>query len=252
MINRLLASIGIGSARVDTILDSDEVVVGGTLFGKVVIEGGSTPQKIDAIEFELTCKVEREVDSKTVYVNRVIESYRVLESFEIGANQREEFDLKLDIPLHTPITIDSNSFTYLKTKLDIDNAIDPKDSDMIKVLPSNAMVEVVNIVENLGFKLNEIDIEESRIFNFGYIQEFEFKPVNSKFHLKEIELIFLQSQNELKVYIQKDRRVNGVLGSLLEATGLDESWHSLTIAISNSNISEDRDKLKSRFLDILN
>lgn len=250
MFNKILASVGIGSAKVDTILDSSEVVAGESLTGKVLIKGGNIAQRIDGVEFELFTKVEREVNDENSIVYKTIEKYRVAESFELQPNEEISFDLVLDIPEFTPITIDRN-FIWLKTSLDIDNAIDPSDKDAIKVLPTEAVVEIINLFEELGFRLNEIDIEESNIFNFGFVQEFEFKPYHSHFHLDEVELIFLQEKSKLIVYIQKERSNNGFVGRLLEATRFDESWFKLEIDTNSGRSEVDREVIKSELIKIL-
>ncbi|MED4604324.1 sporulation protein, partial [Paenibacillus validus] len=46
---KMLASVGIGSAKVDTELDSSQVSVGGAISGVVRVQGGSTEQQVDRI-----------------------------------------------------------------------------------------------------------------------------------------------------------------------------------------------------------
>jgi len=47
--NKVLASVGIGAATVDTILEKEEVMFGEEIKGIVNIRGGNTEQRIDDI-----------------------------------------------------------------------------------------------------------------------------------------------------------------------------------------------------------
>ena len=53
MFDNVLASVRIGAAEVDTLLETDTVQPGDTLPVQVVVEGGKVDQDIEAIELEL-------------------------------------------------------------------------------------------------------------------------------------------------------------------------------------------------------
>ncbi len=48
MFQKFLASVGIGSAKVDTVLEKDEYIVGEEIVGKVHITGGQLASKLKA------------------------------------------------------------------------------------------------------------------------------------------------------------------------------------------------------------
>ena len=48
MFQKFLASVGIGNAKVDTVLEKDEYIVGEEILGKVHITGGSVSNKLKA------------------------------------------------------------------------------------------------------------------------------------------------------------------------------------------------------------
>ena len=59
--NKVLASVGIGSAKVDTVLEKNLYTAGETVYGKVVIQGGNTEQEIDSINLALKTKYLKEI-----------------------------------------------------------------------------------------------------------------------------------------------------------------------------------------------
>ena len=62
MLNKLLQSVGIGSAQVDTVLANTTCVPGGTLSGEVRIRGGNSAQDIETIYLSLVTDYQIEID----------------------------------------------------------------------------------------------------------------------------------------------------------------------------------------------
>ena len=56
MLNKMLSSIGIGAAKVDTQLYQTSYTVGEELAGKIVIKGGKTEQQIDRLYLSLSTR----------------------------------------------------------------------------------------------------------------------------------------------------------------------------------------------------
>jgi len=67
MFGQLKASLGIGAAKVDTILNSISYVQGDTLQGSVNIYGGDVDQQVDAINLKLCTEVKVESEDGTSY-----------------------------------------------------------------------------------------------------------------------------------------------------------------------------------------
>ena len=65
MFKKLKASLGIGAAKVDTVLDNIEVFQGGELSGNVHIVGGDVEQQIDLINLVLNTEVKVETEDST-------------------------------------------------------------------------------------------------------------------------------------------------------------------------------------------
>jgi len=243
MFKKVLATFGVGGSKVDTILESSELQIGGELKGSVIIYGGDVTQEIDGIDFKLLTKIEKEFEEEELLVTKTIAKGKIEQKIKIEANEKIEIPINLDIPYHTPVSSSREFPIWLETSLDIDYAVDPNDKDYIKVYPSTPMLDSITSLEDLGFYIEEIDIEESKMFNHGFVQEFEFKPNSGQFGIDEIELFFEENERYLTVFIKKDSS-----SSFLEIFDLDESFFKFTIDKNNYSKSE----IKEYYLEILN
>lgn len=84
MFGKLKASLGIGAAKVDTVLHNMSLSQGETLEGTVHIQGGDVEQQIDAIKLKLCTQVKEESDSGTSYPSFVLGHLQAVEPFVIG------------------------------------------------------------------------------------------------------------------------------------------------------------------------
>ncbi|MEH7344512.1 sporulation protein [Bacillus sp. JJ1532] len=226
--NKVLASVGIGSAKVDTKLVQDTVTPGGEIRGVVEIRGGNVEQKIDAIYLSINTTYLKESDDKKYTVTGLIDRFQITASFTLLANERKEIPFSFIIPSDTPLSIGKTKL-WVSTGLDIKNAVDPTDKDYLRVVPNELMDSVFQAINSLGFRLREAECEyaSSRFRSrLPFIQEFEFVPTSGPFRgrLDELEITFFPiSSNEIQILMQVDRKVRG-LGSLFsEALNLDES-----------------------------
>jgi len=248
LFNKALASIGIGSAQVDTKLEKDKVTPGGEIRGVVHIKGGNTGQKVDEIYLGLNTTYLKESNDRKINVPVVIDRVRLNEPFTIGPGETKEIPFSFVLPLDVPISIGRTKI-WVTTALDIKNAVDPSDKDYLHVIPNRLMDAVLNSVEDLGFRLREADCEQAPYRlrkRLPFIQEFEFVPVMGSFRgrLDELELVFFQvSENETEIYMQVDRRARGLGGFLSEALEMDES--NIRFSVTSSDIPGLRQKLET-------
>jgi len=231
--NKVLASVGIGSAKVDTVLEKNLYTAGETVYGKVVIQGGNTEQEIDSINLALKTKYLKEFNDSKYYEDGIICSFAITESFTIKADERKEIPFNFQIPYLTPVSI-GKSKIWLHTGLDISMALDPTDEDYITVQPSPLAQSVLDSVNSLGFRLVEVENEKpSRGLgaNTAFIQEFEYRPTGEfRNYLDELELTFIrQSADEATFVMQVDRRARGLSGLFSEALEMDETFVRVTV-----------------------
>lgn len=228
---KLLASIGIGNAKVDTIIHNHEIIVGGSMSGEVQILGGNVAQEIDKIDLELYTYVE--IDDKKYSYS--FGKTNIQTQIQVLPNQKLTIPFNLTVPQYTPISAGGYNRVWLNTSLDIDNAIDPTDTDHLNIIPTTSMFCVFEAMEEFGFSLNEVDIERSNIFEWGFVQEFEFRPRSIRTNTKEIEIIFLNENDRLNVFLQKDTKIRGVLGSFFDLSDFASKMYHFAIPQSNAN-----------------
>ncbi|WP_079509433.1 sporulation protein [Mesobacillus jeotgali] len=236
--NKVFASVGIGAAKVDTKLEKDRVMPGEEVRGVVEIRGGNTEQKIDDIYLSLHTTYIKESDDRKYTATAQIDRFRLTQSFIIQENETKEIPFSFRLPLEMPLTL-GRTKVWVSTGLDIKNAIDPGDKDYLMVVPNQLMQGVFNAVSDLGFRLREADCEQAPRHlrrNLPFIQEFEFVPSSGPFRgrLDELELVFYpNSENEVEILMQVDRRARGIGGFLSEAMGMDETYVRMNIHASD-------------------
>lgn len=232
MFNKLLRSIGIGSAKVDTVLANRTCVPGGTLEGEVRIYGGNAAQDIETIYLTLMTDYEVEVDDTKVRRTVDLGRFHLTDRFTVQAEQELVMPFSITVPLTTPVTM-GKSTAWVQTGLDIKSALDPQDRDALDVRPHPLVEAFLGSAERLGFRLYKVDTEAARLRHSGtlpFVQEFEFKPAGGEFRgkLDELEAIFQLSETGVLVTLQIDRRARDLGSFFAEAAGLDESYASFS------------------------
>ncbi len=225
LFNKVLATIGIGNAKVDTKLEKANYQAGDIMHGVVEVKGGNVAQEIDSIYVSVMTTYVKEVDDRKVLDEAAVVKEKLNEPFTIGPGETREFPLQLQLPHETPVT-QGKTRVWVATGLDIKQAVDPADKDFIEVRPTEVAGAVLDAVRALGFRLREVECKAARITKYPFVQEFEFVPVsgNYKGKLDELEVSFLtQSGQEAGLLLQVDRRASGLGGLLSEALGTDET-----------------------------
>ncbi|WLR43332.1 sporulation protein [Bacillus carboniphilus] len=232
--NKMLATIGIGSAKVDTKLKKGTLAQGEKIEGVVEITGGSIEQQIDEIYLTLITNYIKEVDDKKFTEHAVISKVKINEPFVITANETKSIPFSFMLPYDTPITI-GKTRVWINTGLDIKGAVDPSDKDYVKVVPNPLMNAVLNSIEEIGFSLREIENEVASYRlrkRLPFVQEFEFYPTRGEFRgrLDELEVVFFQKNDrEIDILMEIDRKARGLAGLLSEALETDETHIKLTV-----------------------
>lgn len=222
MFDKVLASVRIGAAEVDTRLNQDAVQPGETLSTQVVVDGGEVDQDIEGIELELKTK-RKNGDVKQTYE---LASERVIDSFTIEENEQRVFETDLYVPRETPVTtVDPkrgrSPKVWIDTDLEIDRAIDADDTDYLAVEPTAPVQAMLDAVGNAGNRLKEVTVDNDRISvgdvsaNHPVDQEFVFTPQSADY--KEVEIHFLPRDSMTHVLVEFDYRLQS------------EQFHSIRI-----------------------
>lgn len=225
---KMLASLGIGGARVDTRLDNATLRAGEELRGVVHIQGGHVEQRVDRISLHLMVQYLQQDNDRLSALNTVFRKWQISQPFTLQPGEKKELPFALRLPPGTPTTL-GGAPVWLKTGLDIDNAINPEDSDRVQVLPHPWVQTVLDAVTGLGFKLGNAYCEASERFGRDdpFLQEFELR---STADARELELVFLFSDDGLEVLIEVDRRARGFTGLLEQALTSDTQRQGLQLS----------------------
>lgn len=237
---KVLASIGIGNATVDTVLPSETVHPGETVEAEIHITGGNAEQEVGTIRFELETRYLTDDGYQEVDIDR----FTLTDGLTIKPGQEETRQVTIDIPYSTPITLGQID-VWVETELDIDLAVDPEDKDYLEVKPTPRLQAVFDAMDDLGLSLRNAECEADPYGRYAtdqrFIQEFEFRTNGGPFQgsLDEIELVVRPSRENLMVFLEVDRRD----GLLSEVADTNERKASLTI--SSTDAGQIREELET-------
>ena len=230
-----LRALGVGGPTIDAVLDTDRVQVGSMLTGTLYIRGGDSSQTAAKAVIELVARVVKKMGDDEYSSDEVIAGSALPGPIQLGRDHAIPFQLQL--PAHTPVTsLGGRNFVWLRSGLDVPWAIDPSDRDALEVHPTTAQANVLQAMEQLGFRLYTVDIDaRSSWRGRKWVQEFEFRPSGyGRARYDEVEVVFEnQHGNQVELMLQIDRAARGLGGQLMEMTGTDESWRRVTVDASS-------------------
>lgn len=242
MFKKILASVGIGAAKVDTVLRTEHVQPGQTFDAEIIIYGGDVEQEISGLELGLMTRVKVESDDGSYFANHMIDQWRLTEAMTIGPNEEKRIPFVGRLHSETPITELAAGYNqtevWLQTGLNIDMALDPSDRDSFRVYPNEAVKTCMQAMEKLGFSLVKADVEKGYLkapsfqSHSGCYQELEYRPQNGSLRIKEVELSFVPQAHTTHVLIEIDRAFRG------------DGYVDLTIEHDHVNLSQLCDQLE--------
>jgi sporulation-control protein len=220
----ILSRIGVGSATVDAILETETVRPGDTIDAHVEIEGGNDEQEVD--ELELAVVVQYQVPTEEDGVSYVTEEIAETElaGFTIHPDTDRRIDVPpIEVPPTAPATIDQTD-VWIETTLEIDWSTDPSDRDDIEVLPAAYLDALLTAVENLGLQLEYADATQSHFGPHDFAQFFEYEDYGgTPWHdLDDLEFSVVPGRDYLDVRMTIEESGRSFLGS-------DESGVEFTV-----------------------
>ena len=247
-LKKTLASFGVGSARVDSILQEEFLMPGKKASITVEVYGGAIPQEIDNIDLKLCCQyIDEEVQEtgsrenqrkKKIKRTYILADWKLPYAFTIEPGQQRDFSVELDIPWNTPVTI-GDVRVWLETGLDISMAVDPTDKDILTVRPDPLPDAVLTILEQQGLRIRQVECEAANGFALPFVQEFEFVPTTGPYHgrWRELEVVAYRHSEMLELWFEIDRQKQGFAGMLAGLLGAGKLKRHLTIP-SNTSADE--------------
>lgn len=227
MLNKFLASMGVGSAKVDTRVNPGPYSPGNDLEGEIIVRGGSVQQEIRGLYLRVMTDYEVEHDDTRYRTDHVLAEFRIPEAFVVQPGEERAFDFGIHLPDATPVSVGPQT-VWLKTGLDIAGGVDSGDKDPLRVEPTPLMGRVLAGMETLGFRLGRANCEKGRGGASGvpFKQEFEFRPVSGAYRgrLDEVDVIFRPAGAGLDVLLEVDRKARGLGGFFESAFDMDERY----------------------------
>jgi sporulation-control protein len=222
VLKRFFASLGVGSAKIDLILDSHSVVMGEKATGKIVLKGGEAEQRIDGltVHFRLTSTYQK--GDHTRYVNETVSSIPVTEeSFTVRPGETREYPFSFTCPTYLPVSSVSTRY-FFQTHLEIEKGLDSADRDYVEVHPNGLLKNFLDGFKHLGF----VHYREGYTgVNDGAWQIIQFHPT-TLFRGEYDEVVFMfQPRNTLSGvsgFFELDKKTCGLLGMLADELDLDE------------------------------
>ncbi|WP_437751713.1 sporulation protein [Sorangium sp. So ce1389] len=206
MFKKLLASMGVGSAAVDTRLHQHRLSPGSMLTGDVVIRGGEARQEIEELSLFLMTQVEVEAGDTEYRQPHAIQRLALARDFVVSPGDHFAVPFQLFVHPETPLTELPVSQGYpaygqaslgkggwgpapgaglapggagarprgrgcrvwIQTGLSIDDGIDASDVDALVIAPTGPISRFLAAVENLGFRLFSADVELGTLRGAGF------------------------------------------------------------------------------------
>jgi len=212
---KMFASLGVGSASVDTVLHEPNVMPGGVVQGEVHFKGGSVAQEIQGLSVGLMAKVEVETNDGERTENIEFGRQQVGGALTLQEGAAHTVPFQLPVPWETPITMFLGQQLKgmqlgVSTELAIARAVDSSDLDPLNVHPVPAQQAILDAFGALGFRFKSADMEKGRIRGtrqqLPFYQEIEFRSPEQYRGLKEVELSFVADGREMDVVMEMDKK----------------------------------------------
>lgn len=230
---RVLSSIGIGAATVDTILPKTELTPGESIEVTVELEGGDSDQEITGVYFALLTQV----DGDDVMLDR----FQLGESFTLATGESRTTTTDITIPRTTPLTRNGQQ-VWLKTGLDIEWAVDPTDEDTVEIVPDSHLDAVLDALNTLGFTVSHVGVEGTPwLDRRQFLQEFAFTPDGDQWpDLDGVTVMPVLRGEDLRVFVEIDERE-----SAEHLTDQDYDKQEVSITFDTTNPDIIRRRLRS-------
>jgi sporulation-control protein len=131
MLKKFLSTIGIGSMKVDTVVDQPEIAYGETLSGTIYIDGGQSDQDIEFIKLEVLKRTEgHREDSDFDITSECVAKHTIEMVGSVKSKETRMVPFQL-VPDERWESEGENVKLFLRTSINISNAVDVQDEDEI-------------------------------------------------------------------------------------------------------------------------
>ena len=216
-----MCKMGIGAAKVDAVLTTDQFLPGSQVEGRIDIMAGDVEQEVAAIHLKLRTLAKSEGDDVDLTLSHIMDQYTLCEAFTLKPGEERSMEFGFTLHPETPVTVldipDNRCKVWLETSLDIEMAMDPKDRDYLHIHPTPVITHFIEAMTQSGFQMVKADVEKGFLHGDGFesisgcYQEMEFKPTGllGGIRIQEVELSFIPEQDRTHVLVELDRTFGG-------------------------------------------
>ena len=105
MFKKLLAAVGIGGTKVNTIVKPTPLFPGSPLEGEVHVQGGEVAQELEGLTVRLMTEVEVEVGDQEHRQGHVLAEWRLPAAGRIDPGHLIRVPFRVELPWETPVTV---------------------------------------------------------------------------------------------------------------------------------------------------
>lgn len=213
MFGRISNALGLNPLKVETLLDAQQIMVGGVLSGTVHVLGTTADKTINHITLHLKTLAEKDTDNGDLRINHTLGSVRLCSHQILRANDKLSLPFSLILSEETPITQVRCRLNqvklWLETEVDVAATLDSSDKDPVYTTPTPVMARFLEAMELAGFHLQKTDVELGYLntrygrSSFGCYQELEYSAPS--FGLNSVEVSFLPVGGVVHVVLEVDR-----------------------------------------------
>ncbi|USK69865.1 sporulation protein [Peribacillus asahii] len=127
ILRKSMALLGVGSARIDLILQKEAYRLGEVVYGDFSINGGSIEQKLKRIDCNLV------LTDKAAGIEKVIDTKIILTSKLINSEELYTLPFTFQLPASISVSTDEISYRF-QTKLHFNEGVTSQDQDIIQIL----------------------------------------------------------------------------------------------------------------------
>lgn len=256
----IISSLGIGSAKVNLVLDSEKLKPCSEVTGIAHIQGGIDDQYIDNIYIKIITQ-HKQIYSDSAHitsnipqrVNHVIQEISFPVNKTIMAGEKIEKPIEFVLDFETPMTI-SKSKVWIQTSLDIKNAVGSTDKHYVNVAPHLCVEKILNAIEELGFNLQEVKNEYFYYKKEGvpFVQYFKYVPLKDfKEEFEELRIAFIINEETVHLLLEIDNMASGIKGFIKEILSVDVGEIRKRIQFTKNELEMGTEYIKNQLHELI-
>lgn len=239
LLKKTLSSFGIGTAKVEAVLQQEVLYPGQKVQVHLHLYGGAQEQVIEHLDVKLRCRyiAEAAVDTESDFVplrQRVDETYTLAHwslanALVIKPGETQLVEATLEVPWNTPVTIGDNK-VWLDTELGHEQPL-VKDQHSVTVRPDHLLDSIFSALESYGLRLRQVECEALDGFALPFGQEFELVPIYGPYQgaLRELDIFAYRDKDAIQMWLDVDRPQRGHLSLLGDEVSQGQVTHHLTL-----------------------